>query len=129
METFLNQHELYFTPLSGSFEVERVVEAIKPIGLWLRDALVPSIFLIFLDEESRAVCKARQSSDPNSPLPYVLIIKVETNEIYVNQFAGSEYAEPSRAFLTWLAKNYPACRVRNEEETDLTAEWQALSGP
>jgi hypothetical protein len=128
METFLNQQELYFTPLSGTFDVERVAEAIQSIGLSLRDEFVPSIFLIFLDEESRELCRSRRHSDPSSPLPYELLIKVEPSEICVNQFAGPGYAEQSRVFLTWLAKNY-ACRVRNEEGTDLTAEWQALSGP
>jgi hypothetical protein len=123
METLLNQQELYFTPLSGVFDVERVAEAIKSIGLSVRDEFVPSIFLIFLDEESRDVHLMRRRSDPSAPLPYVLLIRVDPGVICVNQFAGPEYAEQSRAFLTWLAKN-SACRLRNEEGTDLTAEWK-----
>jgi hypothetical protein len=122
METLLNQQELYFTPLSGIFDVERVAEAIKSIGVSVRDEFIPSIFLIFLDEKSREVYRVRRRSDPGAPLPHELLIKVEPGEICVNQFAGPEYAEHSRAFLTWLAKN-SACRLRNEEGTDLTSEW------
>ena len=62
METLLNQQELYFTPLSGIFDVERVAEAIKSIGLSVRDEFVPSLFLIFLDEESREVYRMRRRS-------------------------------------------------------------------
>jgi hypothetical protein len=123
MERLLNEQELYFTPLSGNFDLERVAEAIKSIRLSVRDEFVPSMFLIFLDEESRDAHLMRRRSDPSAPLPYVLLIKVEPGEICVNQFAGPEYAERSRAFLMWLAKN-SACRLRNEEGTDLTAEWK-----
>ena len=122
METLLNQQELYFTPLSGIFDVERVAEAIKSIGVSVRDEFVPSVFLIFLDEESRDVYRMRRRSDPSAPLPYVLLIKVTPAEILVDQFAGSDHAEQSRAFLAWLAKN-SACHLRNDEGTDLTAEW------
>jgi hypothetical protein len=122
METFLNQQELFFTPLSGIFDVERVAEAIQSISLSVRDEFVPSIFLIFLDLESRDEHLLRRRSNPSAPLPTVLLIKVEPGEICVNQFAGRDHAEQSRAFLTWLAKN-SACRLRNEEGTDLTAEW------
>jgi hypothetical protein len=125
METLLNRQELYFTPLSGIFDVERVAEAIKSIGLSVRVELVPSMFIVFLDEESRDGVRLRRRSDPSAPLPYVLLIKVEPGEICVNQFAGPEYAEQSKTFLTWLAKN-SACRLRNEEGTDLTAEWKNI---
>jgi hypothetical protein len=125
METLLNQQELYFTPLNGIFDVERVAEAIKSIGLSVRDEFIPSIFLIFLDEESRDVYRMRRRGDPGAPLPHELLIKVEPGEICVNQFAGPGYAEQSRAFLTWLAKN-SACRLRNEEGTDLTSEWNSF---
>jgi hypothetical protein len=125
VEPLLNQQELYFTPLSGIFDVERVAEAIKSIGLSVHDEFVPSLFIIFLDEESRDVYRVRRRSDPGAPLPCVLLIKVEPGEICINQFAGPEYAEQSRAFLTWLAKN-SACRLRNEEGTDLTAEWKSF---
>jgi hypothetical protein len=123
MEAFLNQQELYFTPLSGTFEVERVADAILSIRLSVRDEIVPSMFLIFLDEESRDVHLARRRSNPSTPLPYVLLIQVEPHEICVDQFAGRDHAEQSRTFLTWLANNH-ACRLRNEEGTDLTAEWK-----
>jgi hypothetical protein len=123
MEKLLNEQELYFTPSSGTFDVERVAEAIKSIGLSVRDEFVPSMFLVFLGEESRDAHLMRRRSDPNAPLPYVLLINVEPGEICVNQFAGPEYAEQSRAFLTWLAKN-AVCRLRNEEGTDLTADWK-----
>jgi hypothetical protein len=125
MDELLNQQELYFTPRSGLFDVERVAEAILSIGLSVRDEFVPSLFLLFLDEESRDVQLLRRRNNPKAPLPYVLLIQVEPDEICVNQFAGREHAEQSRTFLTWLAKN-SACRLRNEEGTDLTAEWTAF---
>jgi hypothetical protein len=114
--------------LSGVFDVERAAEAIQSIGLSVRDEFVPSMFLVFLDKESRDEHCMRRRSDPSAPLPYVLLIQVEPGEICVDQFAGREYAEPSRAFLTWLARNCPACRLRNEEGTDLTAEWTLFEG-
>jgi hypothetical protein len=127
MEAFLNQQELYFTPWSGNFDVERVAEAILSMGLSVRDEIASSTFLLFLDEESRDVHLARRRSNPNAPLPYVLLIQVEPSEICVDQFAGRDHAEQSRAFLTWLGKNY-LCRLRNEEGTDLTAEWKEFEG-
>ncbi|PTL85696.1 hypothetical protein [Vitiosangium sp. GDMCC 1.1324] len=120
MDELLEQQELYFTPLSGEFDVERVAEVIRPLGFSYRDEAVPSIFLIFRDGESREVCRARRQSDPAAPLPYVLLIRAQPDEILVNQFAGPEFGPYSRAFLEWLLANYE-CSVHNEEGTDLTA--------
>lgn len=119
MEALLDQQELYFQPLSGEFDVERVAEIIAPLGFSYRDEAVPAIFLVFDDAESRDVCRERRRQDPNSELPYVLLISVEPEEILVDQFGGPQFREYSRTFLTWLIANYK-CRVRNEEGTDLT---------
>lgn len=120
MDKLLRQQELYLSPRTGGFDTERVIEAIRPLGYSWQHPAVPAIFLIFLTETSRAACDASIARDPNGPLPYVLLIKVESDEIVVNQFAGSDFAEYSRTFLTWLLDNY-TCTASNEEGTDLTA--------
>jgi hypothetical protein len=120
MDKLLSQQELYLSPQSGSFDTERVIEAVRPLGHSWQHPAVPAIFLIFRTETSKARCEASIARDPNGPLPYVLLIKVEPDEIVVNQFAGSDFAEYSRTFLTWLLANY-ACTASNEEGTDLTA--------
>ncbi|MFY0569915.1 hypothetical protein ACN28E_39635 [Archangium lansingense] len=121
MDKLLEQQELYFYPLSGGFDVERVAEVIRPIGFSYQAEAEPLVFLILRDEESREACRARRQSNPTAPLPYVLLIRVQPDEIIVNQFAGPDFSPYSRVFLEWLLANYE-CSVHNEERTDLTAE-------
>lgn len=120
MDELLKQEELLFTPTSGSFDVEQVAAAILPLGHALRDATVPSVFLIFMDADSREACRAARAADPKAPLPYVLLIDVKSERIAVNQFAGPEFAPWSRQFIEWLGSHYD-CRVTNEDGEDLSA--------
>jgi hypothetical protein len=120
MDKLLQQQELYLSPISGSFDVEQVMAAVRPLGFALQDPTVPSIFMIFDNEVSRERCAAELKQNPEAALPYVLIIKIEPDEILLNQFAGPDYAEYSRSFLTWLLSQYP-CEAWNEEGTDLSA--------
>jgi len=118
MDTLLQQQELYFAPISEPFDLARAQIIIRALGFAWQHPHIPSLFLIFHDEESRTQWATTIKHSPNSHLPYVLLIDVKSTEIIVNQFAGPDYAKYSRVFLNWLLANYP-CTARNEEGTPL----------
>ncbi|MCA8977220.1 MAG: hypothetical protein KDC98_21035 [Planctomycetes bacterium] len=128
MDELLEQHELYFRPRGAAFDLAAAAAVVEAIGFPLHDPFVPSIWLVFLDAETRAVCEQARRADPKAPLPYVLLIDLAANEIMLNLFCGPDYAEHARAFLTWLGGHHRDCTVTNEEGTDLTAEWLAATG-
>lgn len=124
MDRLLAQEELTLKPLKGRFDVGRESEAILAIPHAWRDEFVPGLFLIFLDDERRAECAEQRRNAPEAPLPYVLLIRVQPDAVLVNQFAGPEYADASRAYLEGLAARH-RCTVRNEAGLDLTEHWPA----
>jgi hypothetical protein len=121
MDSLLSQQEIYFSPLAGSFDVEAARAQVEALGFAWRHPGVPSIFLIFHDAESRANCDSAVSADPLARLPYVLLIDVKDDLIHVNLFAGPEYAETARPFLSWLHQKYQ-CSAWNEEGTELSED-------
>lgn len=121
MDALFDQEELIFVPRDGTFDVDRLSQRILEIGYSFRDEIDPAVFMVCMDEESREYsCKGRQEA-PEEGFPYVLIIRVEPEQVMVNQFAGPEFLDYSREFVTWLVENFP-CRVRNESGQDLTDE-------
>lgn len=121
MDTLLAQEEIYLSPESGSFDVAAVTAQIKTLGHVWQHPGAPSIFLIFNNAPSLEECDKAVRDHPAAPLPRVLLIDVAEDEININQFAGPDYAEYSRAFLTWLLQHY-RCTAWNEDGTDLTDE-------
>lgn len=119
MEELLRQVALTFKPMDGKFDVEQVAAVISTIGFPYRDVSVPSIFLIFMDEDSKQSSIAWRLENPSLPLPYVLLIDVKPEQIYVNLFAGSEFKPYAQTFIGWLIGHY-TCSVSNEEGTDLS---------
>jgi hypothetical protein len=119
-----NVEEIHFYPKEGSFDVEAAAAAIASIGFSYRDPHVPQMFLIFDNAESRERCREVREDDPYASLPHVLLIRVEPDEVYINQFAGERFDEYARAFVTWLLATY-SCRVFNDfgkQITDLTVD-------
>lgn len=116
--------EIHFYPKEGSFDVEAAAAASAPIGFSYRDPHVPQMFLIFDNDESRERCREAREDDPYASLPHVLLLRVEPDEVYVNQFAGPRFGDYARSFVTWLLATYP-CRVFDDfgkEIADLTLE-------
>lgn len=119
MEKLLRQEELYFYPIEGEFDIAEAEKVISGLGYYWQCPLVPNLFLIFEDQQSRAKTDERHKLNPNERLPYVLLIQISEEEILINQFAGSDFDVYSRVFISWILKNYK-CTVNNEMGTDLT---------
>jgi hypothetical protein len=122
MDQLLAQEELHITPLGAPFDVEQVGQLILAIPYAWRDEVLPSMYLLFLDEATRDERVARRRADPAARLPYVLLVDVEANKIVVNQYAGPAHNEQSRRFLTELAAQH-RCQVVNAMGRDLSAYW------
>jgi len=126
MDRLLEEDELYLTPLSGNYDMDRVAEAIMPIDYAIRDEFLPSTYLLFLTETDRDAFMAERRADPNSSLPYVLIIDVTPKQVVIHRFAPSEHDVQTRRFLAWMADNYPHSSLYNEAGADFNEEWAAV---
>jgi hypothetical protein len=111
--------EIHFYPRTGSFDLAAAAAAIEPIGYSYRDKHVPWMFLVFDNPESRELCRQSREDDPAASLPYVLMLRVEPDEVYLNQFGGPRFFGYARDFVTWLLATYD-CRVFNDFGTEIT---------
>jgi hypothetical protein len=129
MDVLLTEDSLYFTPLTGTFDVEAVAEAISKIGFPYRDEIDPSAFAIFSKEEDRDACRAARRADPTSTFPYVLLATVRPTVVAVFPMASQEDIRVlSIQFLEWLMANYE-CRIENEFGTDMASLTQPKENP
>jgi hypothetical protein len=129
VEVLLTEDSLFFTPLSGKFDVEAVAAAIAGIGFSYRDEVEPSAFAIFSREEDRDACRAARRADPTSTFPYVLLVTVRPSVAVVFPVASQEDLRVlSVQFLEWLMANYE-CRIENEFGTDMALVTRPLEIP
>ena len=126
MDELLAQEELRFEPNKGSFDVGQVAARIETLGFSFRDKLEPAVFVVCLDEASRAHARERREQAPERGFPYVLLIRVEPEQIDVVLFAGPEFGPLAAEFIGWLVAKYD-CRVQNESGRDLTDKLAAVA--
>jgi hypothetical protein len=120
LDDLLAEESLNFTPLSESFDVERVAAAIASIGFSYRDEIEPSAFAIFSTEEGRDALRDARRADPTSSFPYVVLATVRPDVVVVFPAADEpELRVLSIELIQWIMDNY-ACRVENEFGTDMS---------
>jgi hypothetical protein len=115
----LAQEMLTFNPVAGSFDIDKVAEAIAGIGFPFRDEINPARFVISSDAESRDIFKKERLANPKAPLPFVLLVTVHPNEIIVSPIDDDPNLRAvSQKFVEWLTNTYE-CEVFNEFGTDI----------
>lgn len=119
MEALLAEEFLAFTPLSGTFDVAAVEREIARLGFWFRDEADPTRFVVTNDQELRDEFQRRRREDPDSPFPYVLLIRLTPERIVVTPSTFNDEKPMTRAFVTWLLATYPS-RISNYYGLDLT---------
>ena len=135
VDTLLDEEFLEFTPKTGGFDMEAVVKEIAELGFSFRDEADPERFVVTADEELRDEFQRRRREDPESPFPYVLLIRVTRERIVVSPSTFEDEKPMTRRFVEWMLATYP-CHVRNEyglpldatEEGDRATEAEAVSG-
>lgn len=121
MDILLNQEQLRITPADGgAFDVDAIAATIEGIGASFRDEADPRKFLLFEDAESRDEGLQERRADPSGPLPYVLVIVAQPDEIIVALAAGDDFWPQATAFLQWFGPAYPDSRVTNQNGVDLS---------
>lgn len=123
MDKLLGQEEILINPAGEGmkFDVTSATKFIEKHPFPLQHPEIPSLWLNFLDDETRQQTKSRLE-DPTAErrLPYVLLYTVTEEEISINMFCGSDYEELASGFLRWILSNYDVV-VMNESGTNLTS--------
>jgi hypothetical protein len=121
VDTLVQQEKLVFTPVSGTFDVDQVADAIAGIGFSFRDEADPSRFVIASDEASRNTFQERRRKDPNSRFPYVPLVRATPEQVALSPMPDPEQLRDlSVQFIEWLTSTYD-CRVSDPFGTDLSA--------
>ncbi len=119
LQTLLKQEAVFFHPKNGSFDVGKIqAQALSLDHSW-QDPTIPKNILVFLSENSKKVSVSKIEQQDKKEYPYVLVIAIQEDEVYVNQFGGPEFLQASGKFMKWMLENYD-CLISNEETTVLS---------
>lgn len=115
IDTLLEQEEVSLKPTQGRFDPKAIGQFIQTLGAAWQDPQRPAIFLVFLSADARDSFVS--TYDPTGPrdYPYVLLIDVSEEQVYINQFAGDRFAALSAQFMRWLTSAY-SCEEDNAED-------------
>jgi hypothetical protein len=111
----LTQEELTFDPSQGAFDPKTIGDFILTLGAPWQDPQRPEIFLVFLSPQSRDDFLSAHDPAAERNYPYVLLIDVSPQQVYINQFAGERYLGLSEQFIRWLLSTYE-CRINADDE-------------
>jgi len=121
VEALLLEDVLTFKPVAGTFDVDRIAEAIGGIGFSFRDKTYTPRFVISATAASRDAYQARRLADPGGAFPRVLLVDVTAESVTVMPAAHEDSLRAvSAQFLEWFIAHRD-CTIENENGADLTA--------